>query len=87
MSKKVVIISTSLRPNANSEILAKETGEEEFMATVFWNYETMNEDTGEILDEEDTNWGNLAYEYTNNEETKNNPCIELKVKVSAIQIK
>ena len=69
----------------SSDILKGNGGEETFNFSVVWPYETVDEVTGEVMDDDDTYWGTMAYDYKNNNPDKS--CLELKVKISARQIK
>lgn len=67
----------------SNEILSGKGGSEEFRVSTVWPYESFDEETGNINDDADTYWGNLAYDYMNNNDSS---CIELRVKISATQI-
>ena len=63
--------------SASSDIITAGGGEESITISASWDYDSGN-------DEEDTKWGNRAYDYH-----KDNPdlsSVKLLIKVSAIQI-
>ena len=72
-----------IKISSDKDIISAKGGIASFLVTVTWPYETLD-DNGNLKDEDDTYWGNKAYQYTKaNSET---PCIQLNVKLSATQI-
>lgn len=69
--------------SASNNIISKGGNSEYFYVDVTWDYETTNSN-GTLNDSEDTYWGNLAYSYINTHPS--DPCIELKIKLTATQI-
>ena len=69
--------------SASNNIISKGGNSENFYVDVTWDYETTNSN-GTLNDSEDTYWGNLAYSYINT--NPSDPCIELKIKLTATQI-
>lgn len=69
--------------SSTSNILSKNGSNEYFRVQINWNYET-TDTNGNIQDETDTYWGNLAYTFRQN--NINTPCISIRVKITAIQI-
>lgn len=69
--------------SASNNIISKGGNSENFYVDVTWDYETTNSN-GTLNDSEDTYWGNLAYSYINTHPS--DPCIELKIKLTATQI-
>lgn len=61
----------------SNDIISANGGEEIITITVSWPYESGN-------DEEDTLWGNKAYDYHN--QNNNLPSINIIVKITAVQI-
>lgn len=74
-----------VRFNFSNDILDSNGKVEQFIVTTSWPYETIDSTTGKVNDDVDTYWGNLAYDFINNNPDKS--CIELKIKISATQIK
>lgn len=72
-----------IKLSTSNGILAGDGGTEEFMVTALWPYESYDE-AGNINDEEDTYWGNQAYQFS--QSNPDDPCLSLKVKLSATQI-
>ena len=69
--------------SASNNIISKGGNSEYFYVDVTWDYETTNSN-GTLNDSEDTYWGNLAYSYINTHPS--DPCIELRIKLTATQI-
>ena len=67
----------------NQELIGASGGTAMFYINVIWPYESINS-RGESNDELDTYWGSQAYDFK--QENPNDPCIKVKVKLSAIQV-
>lgn len=72
-----------IRISTNQEIIDGNGGTASFLVTVTWPYESYDE-TGALNDEQDTYWGNQAYQFSQTRPDAS--CILLKVKLSATQI-
>ena len=68
--------------SSTSNILSKNGTNEYFNVSISWNYETTT--NGVLQDDVDTYWGNLAYTFQ--QQNVNTPCIQVRIKLSAIQI-
>ena len=68
---------------STSNVLSKNGSNEYFKVQLRWDYET-TDTNGYLQDEQDTYWGNLAYTFQQN--NINTPCIQLRIKITAIQI-
>ena len=67
----------------DAEVIAGSGGNANFIVKVSWPYESFDSD-GNINDEIDTYWGNQAYQH--NQNNPDDPCILLKVKLTATQM-
>ena len=68
--------------SSTSNILSRNGSNEYFNVSISWNYETTT--NGVLQDDVDTYWGNLAYTFQQQNPTT--PCIQVRIKLSAIQI-
>ena len=68
----------------DSEIIDGSGGTANFVVNVTWPYESYDDD-GNSNDKADTYWGNQAFKYS--QDAPDMPCILLKVKLTATQIK
>lgn len=69
--------------STNQEIITGNGGNASFLVNVTWPYESYDE-TGALTDEQDTYWGNQAYQFS--KDHPDDSCILLNVKLSATQI-
>lgn len=68
--------------SSTSDILSKNGTNEYFRVQIVWNYETTT--NGVLQDEQDTYWGNLAYNFQ--QQNPDTPCIQIRIKITAFQI-
>lgn len=68
--------------SSTSDILSKNGTNEYFRVQIVWNYETTT--NGVLQDEQDTYWGNLAYNFQ--KQNPDTPCIQIRIKITAFQI-
>lgn len=67
----------------NQEVINASGGTARFYINVTWPYESVNS-SGVSNDQQDTYWGNKAYEFISTR--PNTPCIIVRVKLSAVQV-
>ncbi|MBQ6494795.1 MAG: hypothetical protein IJI49_02205 [Bacilli bacterium] len=68
--------------SSTNNILSRNGTNEFFTVQIVWPYETTS--NGVLQDDQDTYWGNLAYTFQ--EQNPGIPCIQIRVKITAIQI-
>lgn len=68
--------------SSTNDVLSKNGTNEYFKVQIVWDYETTT--NGVLQDEQDTYWGNLAYNW--NQTNSTTPCIQVRIKITAIQI-
>lgn len=68
--------------SSTNNILSKNGSNEYFTVSISWDYETTT--NGTLQDDVDTYWGNLAYTFQ--QQNPGTPCIQVRIKLSAIQI-
>ncbi len=67
---------------STSNILSSNGNDEYFRVQIVWDYETTS--NGVLQDDQDTYWGNLAYQFQ--QQNPNTPCIQIRVRITAVQV-